>query len=286
MSAGLLLLRSADLALAFATVFGVVHGVMADVNSAPHRAYRAYVARLDHDLDLLFQPRRGRFIAAAQLALAPVLLVATIASASARPLLGLLLLLVAPVALLRRALRRRRQTIEQHLSGLAKRLANSLRTTPNLVGALVQTQRLSPPGIATELDLLLKELRVGSALEPALLRMCRRVCSHDLDALTSGLLIARQTGGNLSEVLETLGDSLREMARLAGVLRTKTADVRAQFMAIAAFPPVATQLLDFVRPGHFKPLLASTAGWVIMGAALVSWIASLLIARKILAVQL
>jgi hypothetical protein len=78
-----------------------------------------------------------------------------------------------------------------------------------------------------EVDLALKEMKVGSTLDQALLHMAARVGSRQLDSALSSILIGRQVGGNLPRVLETTAGTLREMRRLEGVVRTKTAGARA-----------------------------------------------------------
>jgi tight adherence protein B len=102
----------------------------------------------------------------------------------------------------------------------------------------------------------------------------------------TAILITRQVGGHLPEVLETLAASLREMARLAGVLRTKTAEGRIQFLVVSLVPPVLVLFFGKLRPGHFEPLFASHTGLVICVIAALLWAGSVLLARKVLAVQL
>jgi tight adherence protein B len=280
------ILLNCALALAFSATSLVIYAVASDPKSVPRRAFSAYAARLDRDLDLLFRPRRGRRIALAQAG--SMICFVGLAVAAHTWAAGVLVLVVAlaPRLLLRRALARKRTEIEQNLPGVAKTLANCLRTTPNLVAALEQTQRLSPPGIARELDLVLGEMQVGSTLEPALLRMGARLGSGDLDAILTGIVITRQVGGNLPDVLETLASSLREMARLAGVLRSKTADARTQFLLVVLMPPALVIVLEKILPGHVDELFKSTTGLVICLISALLWMGSVLLARKILAVQL
>jgi tight adherence protein B len=286
MSASLVVLRASTLAFAFLAASVAGYALASDPASAPRRAFSAYFAGLDRDLDLLFRARRGRLIALVQVALIVCLAVATVAFQSWKPLLALLVVVVAPRLALRRALARKRTDIEQRLPGVTRTLANSLRATPNLVAALEQTQRLSPPSLDRELWLVLEEMHVGSTLEPALLRMGARVRSNDVDAVLTAILITRQVGGHLPEVLETLAASLREMARLAGVLRTKTAEGRIQFLVVTLVPPVLVLFFGKLRPGHFDPLMASHTGLVICLVAALLWVGSVLLARKVLAVEL
>jgi tight adherence protein B len=285
-SGSLLLLRGCALAFAFAAISVAAHALASNPASLPRRAFAAYVARLNRELDLLFRPRRGRRIALTQAASIGALGVLAVATGLWALAAAALAVAVAPRLWLARAVARKRREIEQRLPGIARTLANSLRATPNLVAAIEQTQRLCPPGLDRELELVLEEMHVGSTLEPALLRMGARVRSNDLDAILTAILITRQVGGHLPEVLETLAASLREMARLAGVLRTKTAEGRIQFLVVALVPPILVLFFGKLRPGHFEPLFISHTGLVICVIATLLWVGSVLLARKVLSVAL
>jgi tight adherence protein B len=285
-SGSLLLLRGCALAFAFAAISVAAHALASNPASLPRRAFAAYVARLNRELDLLFWPRRGRRIALTQAASIGALGVLAVATGMWALAAAALAVAVAPRLWLARAVARKRREIEQRLPGIARTLANSLRATPNLVAAIEQTQRLCPPGLDRELELVLEEMHVGSTLEPALLRMGARVRSNDLDAILTAILITRQVGGHLPEVLETLAASLREMARLAGVLRTKTAEGRIQFLVVALVPPILVLFFGKLRPGHFEPLFISHTGLVICVIATLLWVGSVLLARKVLSVAL
>jgi tight adherence protein B len=137
-----------------------------------------------------------------------------------------------------------------------------------------------------EIDRLLKEMRVGSTLEQALLNMSSRVGSNDLDTALSALLIGLQVGGNLPTVLENTAATIREMNRLQGVVRTKTSDARMQLWVLALFPFGICYVFSMLQPGFFDPLQLTFVGNLITVVALVLWLASLVSANKILKVDI
>ena len=94
-------------------------------------------------------------------------------------------------------------------------------------------------------------LRVGATLDQALLNIAARVGSKQLDNALSAVLIGRQVGGNLPKVLETTAAAIREMARLEGVVRTKTAEGKAQLWVLGALPMVLMLALNTMQPGYF-----------------------------------
>jgi tight adherence protein B len=137
-----------------------------------------------------------------------------------------------------------------------------------------------------EVALAMKEMRVGSTLDQPLLNMAGRVGSRQLDSALSAIVIGRQIGGNLPAILESTAETLREMARLEGVVKTKTAEGKAQLWVLAVFPVLMIAALDAVSAGYFAPLSQSIAGYIISFLAGAFWLASLLVARKVLSVDI
>jgi tight adherence protein B len=87
-------------------------------------------------------------------------------------------------------------------------------------------------------------------------------------------------------ILDGAAQTLREIARLQGVLRSKTAEGRAQASVLAAAPGVLVLAFDLASPGYFRPLTESVAGIAVMLIALGMWTASVLMTRRIMAVEL
>jgi tight adherence protein B len=283
---GLALARWACLALAFSAVVLAGWALAADPEAWPGRAQRRYVAWLDAALAGLFLPAHGRWICLGQwLALEGVAL-ACVWSGHFSLALAVAPVLVAPAAWLRHRRRRRVRLVDAQVDSFLLTLANALRATPSLGRALAHTQRLVPAPLGQELGRLLAELRLGSGVDAALRDMGRRVGSEALDAALLAVLIGRQVGGELTHVLETTAATLREMARLRGILRAKTAESRAQLWVLALVPLLVLYAFDAVRPGYFEPLGQSAIGWLLGGLAALLWLGSLLIARRVLSVKL
>jgi tight adherence protein B len=112
------------------------------------------------------------------------------------------------------------------------------------------------------------------------------VRSFQLDAAMSGLLIGRQTGGNVPAILDGAAQTLREIARLQGVLRSRTAEGRVQANVLAVAPIVLVFAFDLASPGYFRPLTESLAGMLVTVIALGLWVGSVLMTRRIMAVEL
>lgn len=196
------------------------------------------------------------------------------------------LVLVLPALQIQRMRRARIEAIEYQLDGFIQALANGLKTTPSIGAALSSIQPLMQEPTKSEVDLVQKQMRIGSSIDQALLEMGARIGSRQVDAALSAVLIGRQVGGNLPKVLETTASTLREMSRLEGVVRTKTAEGKMQLWVLALFPAFIIVALNGVSPGYFDPLTHSFVGYVLVAIAALFWVASLVVARKVLAVDL
>jgi tight adherence protein B len=260
--------------------------LLLDRETTGMRLYHRYVAELERRLRLLFAGMTARRIVLLQAAAALLGLSLFAASSEPRALLILPVAALAPYAVLEWMHRQRVRRIESKLDGFALSLANALRPAPNIAAALTTILPGTPSPLDQEIELVLREIRVGSTLDQALHGFGARVNSVQLDVVLSGLMIGRKVGGNVPEILENTASTLREMARLAGVLRAKTADGRIQAIMLAIFPVGVVFVFDALSPGYFAPLTETAAGLIVTALAAGCWIISVLLARRILAVAL
>jgi tight adherence protein B len=254
-------------------------------SSKLHAIMRERTAAVDLQLRRLFLPAYGRVIVVLQLLAAAVLLFAVLWFKEPRWLAALLPLALGPHAVLRRMQKKRTLLIEARIDAFTLAFANALRATPNIARALESVAISMPSPLRDELDLALRELRVGSPLDQVLRDLGVRIGSPRFDATISALLIGRRVGGNVPEILNDTAATLREIVRLQSTLRAKTADGRIQSVVLASFPVVLVIGFDLLMPDYFKPLTESVTGAILLVVAGLAWICALLLSRKILMVQ-
>lgn len=267
-------------------LFGIAWAATANESSLVWRQWTRYTVSLERKLRPMFIWTPGRTIALAQFAAAFIVLVATIMFDLPFWYLGVIVCAVGPPIRIELMRRERVAQIEAQLDGFLLTLANALKSTPSIGAAFQSIVHILQPPMRQEVELAVKEMKVGSTLDQALLHMAARVGSRPLDSALSAILIGRQVGGNLPKVLETSSATLREMARLDGVLRTKTAEGRAQLWIIGLMPLVIVVLFNWGFPGYIQLLTGTVAGYGIMIVAGVLWATSLLLARKVLAIDI
>jgi tight adherence protein B len=280
------ILRWAAVSLLFVGVFGMTAIVVGDAEGVPRRYWARYVVFLERKLRRMWSWQSGQAIAIGQVVAVAILFALYVLVDLPLWYMMAGLVAIAPATWIERMRQRRVEAIEQQVDGFILALANALKATPSLGDALKSVQLLLRDPLRQEVELAVKEMRVGATLDQALLLMASRVGSRQLDSALSAVLIGRQVGGNLPKILETTALSLREMARLEGVVRTKTAEGKMQLWVLAIFPLLMIFGLSSVSPGYFDPLTESIVGYGLVVAAVLFWGSSLVVARKILAVDI
>ena len=271
--------------IAFA-LFIATWSMVADESGLPYRYWARYCASLERKMRSMFNFTPGRLIALSQLAVMFLLFAANLTIEVPMWWAMCLFVAIVPSVYLEMERRKRVLKIEDQLDNFMLALANALKATPSIGAAFGSVVTVIDDPIRAEVDLALKEMKVGSTLDQALLHMAARVGSRQLDSALSSILIGRQVGGNLPKVLETTATTLREMKRLEGVIRTKTADGRMQLWVIGAMPMVFIVGFGVMWPGYFDPLTKSIAGYGIIAGVIAAWVFAIVLARKVLAVDI
>jgi tight adherence protein B len=191
----------------------------------------------------------------------------------------------APVLLKRRADRRRAALAEQ-LDGTLTALANSLAISPSLGDSLRSLLAFVEPPMRDEIRDALAEVDLGRPIDDALLGLARRVTVPGFEVAIAAAVTGRRTGGNLAEILQRTARSLREMARLEGVVRTKTAEGRNQALVMGMVPPVLIAALQKIDPTWLVPMWTDPIGWILLGVAALLEVAAVALIRKIMAVDI
>jgi tight adherence protein B len=250
------------------------------------RYYQHYIAYLDRNLRLLFLPTEPKKIVVGQLVAAVLTIALAVLLEYPMAYLFLALVAIGPTFYLGQKRAEHIKKLEAQVDTFVLSLANSLKTVPSPAAALAAVFPVLPTPTRLEIDRVLKEMRVGSTLEQAILNMASRLGSPAMDSALSALLIGLQVGGNLSTVLENTAATIREMNRLDGVVKTKTSEGRAQLWVLAIFPFGICLVFNYADEGYFTPLQTTFTGYVVTTVAVMFWLASLLAARKILKVDI
>lgn len=250
------------------------------------RGFHAYEMRLERRTSFLLLACGGETIARAQLvgvcvcgAFFSVTRVAAFAVAA------VLAALVPPIFLWKRHAIRVGK-LERQLDTWLLMLANALKATSSVAEATASTVALVPRPFSEEVDLLVKEMRLGVPLDRALNAMAGRIQSSVVSGALTLIVVASRTGGDLSGTLERASAALREVARLEGVLRTKTAEGRGQVVILALVPFVLCIVIAWLDQSWFDPMLHHPYGRAILVACALAWTAAVSWAHHIVGSEL
>lgn len=164
--------------------------------------------------------------------------------------------------------KKRKKDIVNALPDVLQQLAGALRAGSTFTTALdaLVTERDGP--IAQEFSLVLREQRLGTRLDDCLDNLGDRVNSEEMDIVVSAILIAQDVGGNLSEVLNRLADTLRSKISMEERIRSLTAQGVMQGYVVTALPTVIVMALMVVENESMTPLFTTLLGWIFMALIL------------------
>ena len=228
--------------------------LLGNPDSVLREAWDKYVELINKEIRFLLIRKSPTRIAQQQTAALVVTLIIYQLTGSFFVLFATVMVAILPLMILRNKRDKRIQKLEEQLDGWLLMLANALKATPAIGEAIKSTVTLVQAPIAEELDLLVKENQLGTPLDEAILNSSERIGSPMVSGSLAMLVVARATGGDLPTILETSAGSLREMARLEGVVRTKTAEGKGQVWVLGGMPWVLSLALSQMDPDWWPTL--------------------------------
>ena len=182
-------------------------------------------------------------------------------------LVGFVLGAVVPFYLLRRAQAKRAAKFQEQLPDAIDMLVNAMRAGYSFQAAMKFIGGEMGDPLGTEFGRFYDEQRLGVEVRTALLGMQDRMDSLDLKMLITAILIQRESGGNLSEVLSNISAIMRDRARIQGEIVTLTAESKMAAKIVSAMPVVVFFAISFVNESYMAEMTASAMGWALLGVA-------------------
>lgn len=174
-----------------------------------------------------------------------------------------------PVFLLKRAAKKRIKKIEKQLVEMLVMMSNALKAGFGLMQALDQAGRQLDMPIAGEIRQLVRDTQVGSTIEEAVTDFGRRIGSYDLDIVVTAILVQRNVGGNLSEILEGVAHTIRERERIRGEIQTLIAEQKMTGIVIACVPPVVSVVFFVLNKSYMMTLFTTGQGRIALLTAVI-----------------
>lgn len=135
-------------------------------------------------------------------------------------------------------------------------LANALRSGNSVAQAMALASREAPPPTSQEFARVVQEMGLGLSPEDALQNLVKRVPSEDLDMMVTAMNVSAEVGGNLAEVLEKIGETIRQRVRLKGDIETLTAQQQGAGMIVSILPILISLVLFLLNGKYMKPMFS------------------------------
>jgi len=185
--------------------------------------------------------------------------------------------------LLRR--KKRLKAFARQLPDALELIARALRAGHSLASGfnLVAEEMTEPIGV--EFQRVYEEQNLGIPMDEALMNMTNRVPNMDLRFFCTALILQRQTGGDLAEILDKIGNLVRERFRIWGQVQALTGEGRLSGIVLLALPPVLFGVVYYLNPDYVMVLFTDPMGRKMLAGGVIMQFIGALVIRKIVNIK-
>jgi tight adherence protein B len=186
------------------------------------------------------------------------------------PFFAVLLFLVAPAGMLvylRLLTSRRQAKFDEQLPDTLQMLTGSMRAGHSLLRAIDASAKESDAPMSEELSRIVNETRIGRELGESMTDVSERAASEDFGWITQAIEIHREVGGDLAEVLDHVGETIRDRNQIRRQVRALSAEGRMSALVLMALPIVLFFALMFINPLYSKTFTSTVPGYLMLGVS-------------------
>jgi tight adherence protein B len=201
------------------------------------------------------------------------------------PLLSAVVLGYVPFAHLLLKRKQRMKKFESQLPEALELIARTLRTGQAFVGGLsIVCEEFDDP-IGTEFERTLDEINFGVSVPEALKNLAARVVCPDLRFFVVSVVIQRESGGNLSEIIENIATVVRERFKLLGKVRVLSAEGKFSAIILCLLPFLMAFVIYLLNRDYMTVLFEDPAGKYMIGAGMVMMSLGIIVMRKMIQIK-
>ncbi len=236
------------------------------------------------DMFIFMDPRLLTKLSIIATVLVPVVLLVV----SGNPLLavaGAMVCLVGPGLVHKRLKARRRRMLIRQLPDTLDSLVGALRSGMSLQQGLALLAEQLPKPSSQEFSLLVRKLRMGVGMDEAVDELELRIGSREYTMFATSMRIAREVGGNLTESLERLADTMRRKLAMEDKIDALTAQGKLQGIIVGCLPLFLMAALNAMEPEAMAPLFTTWIGYGVLLLIFLLECVGFVLIRKIVAID-
>lgn len=181
--------------------------------------------------------------------------------------------------------RRRSQKLNDQLPDALGAISNSLRSGLSFIQSMnIALKEMDAP-ISEEFARVIRDNTLGKPLDEALKDLAERNENEDVDMLVTAIMIQRQVGGNLSEVLDVITGTIRERMRIKGEVNTLTAQGKMSAMVIGFLPVGIAFAISAMNPDYINVLIDKPLGNILIGVAVMMELIGAFLLTRIIKIE-
>lgn len=180
---------------------------------------------------------------------------------------------------------RRLRRFQEQLPDALDMIARALKAGHALTGGFQMVAQEFGEPISKEFSTVLDEINFGVSYEDALRNLSERFDSTDLRFFGMSVIIQRQTGGNLAEILENISSLIRERMKLLGRIRVLSAEGKMSAIVLVVLPFLIVFGMALVNPTYLPTLLNDPIGNILMAVSLGMMIVGILVMKKMIKIK-
>lgn len=181
---------------------------------------------------------------------------------------------------------KRLKAFNAQLGDALSMMANALRSGFSFFQTVDMVAKEMPAPLSQEFNRVMREMNLGVTTEDALINLTERIKSDDLDLMATAVLIQRQVGGNLAQILDNIGGTIRERLKMKAEIKTLTAQGRLSGWIVGLLPFILAIAMTLINPKYLQPLITEPMGKIFIVMALVSQIFGALIIKRIVDIDM
>jgi len=197
----------------------------------------------------------------------------------------LVLGLFAPPLYVNKKRAKRVELFERQLIDAISIMSSCLKAGLTFQQALVSISTEMPNPISEEFGRIVKELKLGSSIETSLTRLSDKIGSQNFMMIVSAILIQRQTGGNLSEILINISGTIKERFKVKNEIKVLTATARTSGLVVGLMPVAIILIFMLFNPDYVTIFFKSNLGIAMIVIAMVMELIGYLLIRKIVNIK-